>query len=103
MWQYNHVQPNELMHYGKKGMKWGRKTTTSKDGTKIKTTRMLGATTIQRKHADGGRSISQIGGGGKISASVTKEQIDRGKVITATALSVVGSLSVAMVLAYKHM
>ena len=25
MWQYNHLQPNELMHYGKKGMKWGRR------------------------------------------------------------------------------
>lgn len=23
MWQYNHLQPNELMHYGVKGMKWG--------------------------------------------------------------------------------
>lgn len=26
MWQYNHLQPNELMHYGKKGMKWGHRT-----------------------------------------------------------------------------
>ena len=25
MWQYNHSQPNELMHYGKKGMKWGKR------------------------------------------------------------------------------
>ena len=25
MWQYNHLQPNELMHYGKKGMKWGKR------------------------------------------------------------------------------
>ena len=25
MWQYNYLQPNELMHYGKKGMKWGRR------------------------------------------------------------------------------
>lgn len=23
MWQYNHLQQNELMHYGKKGMRWG--------------------------------------------------------------------------------
>ena len=25
MWQYNYLQQNELMHYGKKGMKWGRR------------------------------------------------------------------------------
>ena len=25
MWQYNQTQPNELMHYGKKGMKWGKR------------------------------------------------------------------------------
>lgn len=23
MWQYNHLQQKELMHYGKKGMRWG--------------------------------------------------------------------------------
>ena len=25
MWQYNQTQPNELMHYGKKGMRWGKR------------------------------------------------------------------------------
>jgi len=30
MWQYNHSQPNELMHYGKKGMKWGKRTSSEK-------------------------------------------------------------------------
>lgn len=28
MWQYNSSNPNELMHYGKKGMKWGHRTGT---------------------------------------------------------------------------
>ena len=26
MWKYNHLQPNELMHFGKKGMRWGKRT-----------------------------------------------------------------------------
>ena len=41
MWQYNHIGSNDLLHYGKLGMKWGRhttKTTTSGGGTKKVTT-----------------------------------------------------------------
>ncbi len=42
MWQYNHSQPSEeLMHYGKMGMKWGRRTartTTASGGKKRVTT-----------------------------------------------------------------
>ena len=41
MWQYNQTQPNELMHYGVMGMKWGRRTartTTASGGKKRVTT-----------------------------------------------------------------
>lgn len=42
MWQYNHLQPNELMHYGKKGMKWGKRSARPKIVSNVVRNQLLG-------------------------------------------------------------
>ena len=35
MWQYNHIGSNDLMHYGKKGMRWGQRRAKKKQAKEL--------------------------------------------------------------------
>ena len=99
MWQYNHLQPNELMHYGKKGMKWGRRKSVGPNGSKVTTTKLPFNTYKKTVNKDGSRQYehtarSLIGNTQTTTRNFSKNQMIAAKAITATVLASYGAVVV---------
>ena len=100
MWQYDYSQPSdELMHYGKKGMKWGRRKSVGPNGAKVTTTKIPFNTYKKTINKDGSRQYEQtsrslIGSTQTTTRNFSKNQAIAAKAITATVLASYGAVLV---------
>ena len=96
MWQYNHT--NELKHFGKKGMKWGRRKSAGPNGERVTTTRIPLTTYTKTVRKDGTRQVKTetkalLGGSTKTTVSEqSKAQVMVGRAAVVGILAVNGAV-----------
>lgn len=99
MWQYNQTPSNTLIHYGKKGMKWGRRKSIGPNGAKVTTTRLPMYTKIKTKNIDGSVSRQEISKGpfGTVNktTTLTKKQVMIGRAAVAVTMASYGAVLVS--------
>ena len=99
MWQYNQTPDNTLIHFGKKGMKWGRRKSIGPNGSKVTTTKIPFNTYTKTVNKDGSRQYQQtsrslIGNTQTTTQNLSKNQVIAGRALTATVLAAYGAVTV---------
>lgn len=97
MWQY--TPTNELMHYGVRGMKWGRRKSVGSKGEKITTTKIPFNKYTKTINKDGSRVYEQehtnpFGAKQTKVTNMTKNQVIVGKAAAAGMIALNGALLV---------
>ena len=98
MWQYNHS--NELMHYGKKGMKWGHRKFINDQGEKVKVSKIPLTEKTTTYHKNGSITVEKttkalIGGSKQTTVNeISKTQMMVGKAAIAATIATYGYVAV---------